>query len=169
MTYGCKNRALVVTKLKDGKGEGKEYRFTLPEVLIDFDSDEGIVSSLVALHGEVFEASGAREVAKTEAKDTKRDAKVTGPRPTAALEYMRAEANAGRKTFDLSALKAEIAALFTNKGLFTDRQLTDGKASNEALAALRVLERHEKVIFNGEKVEFTEGRVSPTEGGTCDF
>lgn len=162
-------RALVVTKLKDGKGEGKEYRFTLPEVVIDFDSDEGIVSSLVALHGDVFESSGAREVAKTQAADTKREAKVTGVKPKALLEFLRAEAKTGRKEFGFSALKVEIAALFTSKGLLNSDQLASGKATYEAGRAINVLEKHQNLEINGEKVTFSEGRVSPTEGGTGDF
>lgn len=162
-------RALVVTKLKDGKGEGKEYRFTLPEVLIDFDSDDGLVSSLVAAHGEVFEASGAREVAKAQAKDTAQNNSPSKGRPKLLLEYLRAEAKAGRKDFALGALKTEIAALFTSKGAYTSGQLADGKAAALAQDAIRDLEKYGALKTNGEKVTFTEGQVSPTEGGTCDF
>ena len=165
-------RALVVTKLKDGKGEGKEYRFGLPEVHLDLDFDDlddPIVSSLVVEAGEVFEASGAREVAKTEAKETTKESKVSGDRPKALLEFLRTEAKAGRKVFDLTSLKAEIAALFTSKGLLTSGQLEAGKASYEALRTINVLTRHQQLEMNGEKVTFTEGRVSQTEAGTSDF
>ena len=165
-------RALVVTKLKDGKGEGKEYRFALPEVHLDLDFDDlddPIVSSLVVEAGEVFEASGAREVAKTEAKETSNGNKVTGPRPKALLEYLRAEAKAGRKEFDLTTLKAEISALFTSKGLLNSSQLEAGKANYESWRALDNLSKHQYLEVNGEKVTFTEGRVAQTVAGTSDF
>lgn len=158
-------RALVVTKLKDGKGEGKEYRFTLPEVVLDFDADEGVVSSLVAEHGGVFDTSGAREVAKAEAKDVAKNNSPSKGRPKALLEYLRAEANAGRKVFDLSVLVAEITAFFTTKGLFTDHQLTDGKAAALAKDAIHDLEKYGVLKTNGEKLTFTEGQVSPPEDG----
>ena len=162
-------RALVVTKLKDGKGEGAEYRFTLPEVLLDFDMDDGIVSSLVAVHGEVFDSSGAREVAKAEVKDQTRESALKGKRPTAALEWLRAEANAGRKEFDMGVLKAELAALFTSKGLLNAGQLAKSRAIELATDAIKVLEHHSKVNVNGEKLRFTEGQVASTTCGTDDF
>ena len=165
-------RALVVTKLKDGKGEGKEYRFALPEVHLDLDFDDlddPIVSSLVVEAGDVFEASGAREVAKTEAKETTKESKVSGDRPKALLEFLRGEAKAGRKVFDLTPLKAEVAALFTSKGLLTAGQLEAGKAGYEALRTINVLTRHQQLEMNGEKVTFSEGRVSPTDAGTSIF
>ena len=162
-------RALVVTKLKDGKGEGAEYRFTLPEVLLDFDAEDGMVSSLVAEHGGVFDTSGAREVAKAEGKEQTSESTLKGKRPTAALEYLRAEANVGRKEFDAGVLKAELAALFTSKGLLNAGQLAKSRATELAAGALKVLEHHSKVIANGEKLRFSEGEVSQTEGGTCDF
>ena len=165
-------RALVVTKLKDGKGEGKEYRFALPEVHLDLDFDDlddPIVSSLVVEAGDVFEASGAREVAKTEAKETTKESKVSGDRPKALLEFLRSEAKAGRKVFDLASLKSEVAALFTSKGLLTAGQLEAGKAGYEALRTINVLTRHQQLEMNGEKVTFSEGRVSPTDAGTGIF
>ena len=162
-------RALVVTKLKDGKGEGAEYRFTLPEVLLDFDMDDGMVASLVAAHGDVFEASGVREVAKTEVKDRTRESTLKGKRPTAALEWLRAEANAGRKEFDTVVLKAELAALFTRKGLLNAGQLARSRAVELATDAIQVLEHHSKVTANGEKLRFTEGQVANTTCGTDDF
>lgn len=165
-------RALIVTKLKDGRGEGKEYRFTLPEVQVDLDFDDLdnlAVSSLVAEHGEVFDSSGARDVAKAQAAEHKKESKVTGPRPTAALEYLRTEANAGRKEFDVTVLKDELAALFTRKGLLNPDQLAHGRATYEAGRALSVLEKHEKLKTNGEKITFTEGQVGSATCGTDDF
>ena len=162
-------RALVVTKLKDGKGEGAEYRFTLPEVLLDFDTDDGMVSSLVAEHGGVFDTSGAREVAKAEAKDTTKNSSPSKGRPKILLEFLRGEANAGRKAFSLAALKAEAAALFTSKGAFTADQMASGKAAALAHDAIRDLEKYGVLKIDAESVIFTEGQVAPTEGGTCIF
>lgn len=54
-------RAATVTKLKDGPGEGAEYRFTLEDVVLGFDKDEGEnLSAGVLVEGEAMGTGEAR-------------------------------------------------------------------------------------------------------------
>jgi hypothetical protein len=70
-------RSATVAKLKDGSGEGREFMFKLPEVLLDFDIDEGDISSCVV---EPIVSGAEQEAARQAAADQKQ-AKTSG-RPT---------------------------------------------------------------------------------------
>jgi KaiC/GvpD/RAD55 family RecA-like ATPase len=151
-------RALVVTKLKDGRGEGKEYRFTLPEVLVDIDVDEGDVTSLVALHGEVFDESGARDVAaseKAKAKPTSDRKTVWTARMKVVLEYLREKAKESGPRIGYDVLIPELSALCTADGRdgvgFTAQVVAEGNQRTTLKATFDALEKageitHEKGV-----------------------
>lgn len=168
-------RAAVVTKLKDGAGEGREYRFTLDPVVVfeDFVSEDGDVVSCVAAHGEMLDESGARDTAAMERKEkTKEKAKAQrlSDRQAVVVEFLRTRAVGGAP---VEALKAEIAALLTADGRdgvgFTAANVAKGQQTNEISKCFAKLEKRGAIRIENENLFFIADMVGSTPAETCDF
>ena len=167
-------RAATVTKLKDGVGEGREYRFTLDNVLVDWDAEDGDVSSCVATHGEMFDESGARDVAAMERKEKAKAAPKASrlsERQVVLVEFLRTRAAGGAP---VGVLKAEIAALLTADGRdgvgFTAAAVAGGKQRNRVRDEyLKSLEDRGVLRIEDGNVFFIADSVGATPAETCDF
>lgn len=171
-------RALSVTKLKDGKGEGKEYRFTLPEVLVDFDIEDGEVSSLVAQHGEVFDEGGAKDVAASE-----QAARPRSPRAKRVVkeearvqflrEYVQQRAIDAGPRVNYEVLIAECIPLCAKDGRdgidFTSKVVEGHNQKTVVKATLNALQKAGVITIEGEVVTVTGHVVETPDDGTCDF
>lgn len=132
-------RAMCVTKLKDGMGEGREYRFALENVLLDFDLDDGEVSSCVVSHGEMLNESGARDAAAMERKEKAKSAraespKALGKRHQAVADFLHKESGGRGREFAFEVAVAEVTAHLTQVGGegvgFTSNEVDSGKATS---------------------------------------
>jgi hypothetical protein len=172
-------RALIVTKLKDGNGEGKEYRFTLPEVLLDFDLDDGVVSSCVAIHGEVFNEAGAKDVAQSEQSASKKKAKaevpkgLKGDRNTEVLNFLVNKAKAEGTSLAYEATVAELVAHLTKDGRdgvgFTSAAVDNKDPTPITRKVLLALAGHRKIEIDGSTIKVLGITVEAPEGGTVGF
>lgn len=150
-------KAATVTKLKDGAGEGREYRFDLTSVCAGFAiDDEGgggeLVMSCAVTHGEVLNEGGARDVAAQERKEAAKEARAKDPRgrPLRALEYLRGHPDAA-KGIPQDVVRAELGAVFAAAGL-TNHQATKGKAKNLADDALERLKKRGSIKLENDNV-----------------
>jgi len=168
-------RAAIVTKLKDGTGEGVEYRFTLGNVLVDYDCEEcEEIYSASAVEGEVLSESGARDVAAAEKKKKKEangnnEQKLT-IRQEAILVYLRTQS----RELDLEAAIAGIVAHLTaddRDGVgFTASAVLGGKATNQTRKAyLPQLEKLELIRIENGKLYFLEGIVGSPNAQDLQF
>ena len=167
-------RAATVTKLKDGVGEGREYRFTLDNVLVDWDAADGDVSSCVATHGEMFDESGARDVAAMERKDKAKAAPKAprlNDRQAVLVDFLRTRAAGGAP---LVAVVDEVVALLTADGRdgvgFTAAAVAGGKQRNRVRDEyLKSLEDRGVLRIEDGNVFFIADSVGATPAETCDF
>lgn len=167
-------RAATVTKLKDGVGEGREYRFTLDNVLVDWDAEDGDVSSCVATHGEMFDESGARDVAAMERKEKAKAAPKAprlNDRQAVLVDFLRTRAAGGAP---LVAVVDEVVALLTADGRdgvgFTAAAVAGGKQRNRVRDEyLKSLEDRGVLRIEDGNVFFIADSVGATPAGTCDF
>ena len=166
-------RAATVTKLKDGAGEGREYRFTLDNVLVDWDAEDGDVSSCVATHGDMFDESGARDVAAMERKEKAKAAPKASrlsERQVVLVEFLRTRAAGGAP---VGVLKTEIAALLTADGRegvgFTAAIVAKGQQNNEISKYFSYLEKRGVVRVENDNLFFVADSVGATPPETCDF
>jgi len=169
-------RALCVTKLKDGRGEGKEYRFTLPEVLVDIDIDEGDVSSLVAQHGEVFDESGARDVAASEQVKKPKAARKTAwsERMKVVMEHLRQKAQEKGPRLDYNTVMAELVAVCTADGRdgvgFTAAVVDNHNQPTTINATLDALQKAGEIAWEKGGAITLQGAVVENPGDvSCDF
>ena len=166
-------RALCVTKLKDGRGEGKEYRFTLPEVLVDIDLDEGDVTSLVAQHGEVFDESGARDVAASEQAKKKSSKKLTGKRVLFLKTFLENRARLDGATVDYEVLMQECCQACIANGEdqigFPDATIQNHNHKDAVKKALKSLEGAGVFTQSGGVVTIKGSIVENPGDVSCDF
>lgn len=157
-------RAMVVTKLKDGAGEGREYRFKLDNVLLDFDLEDGDVTSCVVAQGDMLDESGARDAAAIERKEKAKTnrARPLSKRQAAVVEYLR---NAGGPIFDLNTVVASIVAHLTDTGkdgvAFTSGVVEKGQAGHLLVSdTFPGLEKKGLIRTENGKLVFLEGVVT---------
>ncbi len=176
-------RALSVTKLKDGVGEGREYRFTLDEVVLDFDVEDGVISSCVAAEGEVLDFSDAKDVASAQASGRRKAAKEASsdqgkagrpsPRAEAVKAFLRGEAATDGRTFLREPLLARVMAHLVScpdEGVgFTLAQADHGDTKRITQRVLLGLEREGFLRSEGDKVIVTENEINAPGTGTCNF
>lgn len=169
-------RAAAVTKLKDGVGEGREYRFTLENVLVDWDLVDGEVTSCVIVQGEIFDESGARDTAANEQKEKAKSTpalRKLSPRQEVVLEYLRThKSEVHGAPFD--AVVDRIVEHLMEDGRdgigFTVAAVAGGQARNitrdKPIEALK--DRGLIRVENG-KLFFIADSVGETPDEICDF
>lgn len=160
-------RAMVVTKLKDGAGEGREYRFKLDNVLLDFDLEDGDVTSCVVAQGDMLDESGARDAAAMERKEKAKAhrSKPLTKRQSAVVEYLRDAAVACGPHFDIPTLVVELVAHLTKIGgdgvAFTSGVVEKGQAgSTMTRETFPPLESKGLIRIENDKLTFLEGIVT---------
>lgn len=147
-------RALTVTKLKDGKGEGMEYRFTLDEVVIDFDLEDGDVSSCVVNHQEVFAESGAKDIAQTEQAEKRKTertkAKATGKKQTCAMQFFEQKASKDGHRMNYETALAELKEHLVAEKWISVADVTHGNAKSRTREVVSSLEKRGFLTIEGE-------------------
>jgi len=167
-------RSLVVRKLKDGTGEGAEYQFALDNVVLDYDVDDGEISSCAARHLATLEVSNARMKAKAEmsaaagvareaAKQQGATDKQPSPRQAFVLERLRHYADKQGPRMPLAAIKkllcqdletcAEDGVGMTAKAVVT-RQTGDALQR-----VLKFWEAKGTVTIDEQNLHFTENQL----------
>lgn len=160
-------RALTVTKLKDGKGEGMEYRFTLDEVVIDFDLEDGDVSSCVVTHREVFSESGAKDIAQSEQADKRKTertkAKATGKRQVCAIQFFEQKAGKGGKNMAYEATLAELQEHLIAEKVISSADAEHGNARSRARDLISSLAQRGFLTVEGDILTVNNTLSTPND------
>lgn len=143
-------RAATVTKLKDGEGEGVEYRFGLATQVVDWNmEDNSEVSSLAVQALGAHDTKGAMTARDTAASERKGDKKTKAAPPTTPEKKEKAMSDKAKKVLlfvrehlsgDVSttqeALEKDIRAHFLDvEGFFSPKQI----AKHDTLSPVRGL------------------------------
>lgn len=168
-------RAATVTKLKDGEGEGREYRFTLPPHVVDWDAeDDSLVASLSVAEAGVFDTSNGMSARETASSERKAGAKGDAPEaPTSkqvalgdkqmqVLEFLRGTLEVGVAA-PIEKIQSDLCAHFaTVKDFFTSAMVEKGNVKTEVKRLLGTLDTKQHLLLDAKYL-----RLLPDEN--CDF
>jgi hypothetical protein len=154
-------RAMTVTKLKDGEGEGTEFQASLLKVVTDFDIEDGEVSSCVIVHGQEQSDSDAKTVAKVEGQHATKDAKKragTPGRRSFVQDWLKAQADQGTAVWQLPTLVPLLVKACTTSGMprveFTVDQVSRGNQNKLMGEILDEIAALGFVSMNGQTLTF---------------
>lgn len=169
-------RAVTVTKLKDGEGEGVEYRFALQGVDLSLFQveEDGLVSSCAVQPLQVFSSDKKLDATRTQAAQgtqQKKKGVPHGKRVNLVMPFLEAKVMSDGPKLVYDAVVVELREHLIEQKAISTSEVEAHKATSLTRAAIESWVTYGRLLLDAEQGLLTVKGVlvEPPAGETCEF